>query len=120
MIVKSIIISGALFAGLLACPTTGLTAKPNAEQAAEKAAEALAERAVEKVAETVAERAAQREERPDKLKGPTEIHFMIFVIDIDNIDGAAQSFAANFYVSLRWKDERLTKDAESVRQIPLK
>jgi hypothetical protein len=51
-----------------------------------------------------------------KLK---KVHFYIFVIDIDNIDGSNQSFSANFYVSLRWVDKRLAKDTPSVRLIDL-
>ena len=51
---------------------------------------------------------------------PTKVYFFIFVLDIDEIDGAAQSFAANFFVRVRWLDERLA-DPTSVgmRRIPI-
>ena len=159
MTARSIIISFAILAGLLAWAETGLMAEQNvaqteeeaadraaeevAEKAAEKAVEKVVEKAAEKAAEKVAEKvvekavekaveqaaeqvvkqaaekAAKKEERPDKWKGPTEVHFMVFVIDIDSIDGAGQSFAANFFVTLRWKDERLAKNTVSARQISL-
>jgi hypothetical protein len=34
----------------------------------------------------------------------------VFVLDIDNIDGAGQSFTVNVYIRLRWKDKRLAHD----------
>ncbi len=139
MTVRKMIVSFVILAGLLACPETGFTAQQNAAQTEVKAAEKAAEKAVEKVTEKVmekavekaveqaaeqavkeaAEKASKKEERPDKWKGPTKVHFLVFVINIDNIDGAGQSFAANFFVSLRWKDERLAQDVTSLRQMPL-
>jgi len=104
-------------------PTSEPTTEEAVEEAAEKAAEKALEKAVEQAAEQAikeaGEKAAKKEERPDKEKGPTKVHFLVFVIDIDSIDGAAQSFAANFFVSLRWRDERLAQDTTSLRQIPL-
>ena len=50
---------------------------------------------------------------------PTQVHFMVFVLDIDQIDGAVQSFNANVYVQLRWKDERLLHSETSARTVPL-
>ncbi|MHC4942801.1 MAG: hypothetical protein ACYTG7_07245 [Planctomycetota bacterium] len=57
--------------------------------------------------------------RPGEGQGPTQIRFFIGVLDIDKIEGADQSFSANFYVRLRWKDERLTHGGKSVRKSPL-
>lgn len=44
---------------------------------------------------------------------------MVFVLDIDQIDGAIQSFNANVYVQLRWKDERLLHSETSARILSL-
>jgi len=85
----------------------------------EKAAEKAVAQAAERVVKQTEEKTVEKEERPDKWKGPTEVHFLIYVIDIDNIDGAAQNFAANFFTSLRWKDERLANNGKTLRQIPL-
>jgi len=90
-----------------------------ATQAAEKAAEQAAEMAVEKAAEKAAEEAAIKKERPDQWRGPTRVHFLVFVVDIDNIDGASQTFTANVYVSMRWQDRRLASDGWATRQMPL-
>lgn len=94
-----------------------------AEKAAEKAVEKVAEEAVEKAVEKAAvESALQAEQtarRPDEWKGPTKVHFLVFVIDIDAIDDANQNFTSNVYIRLRWKDRRLAKPGAAVRQIPL-
>jgi hypothetical protein len=58
-------------------------------------------------------------ERPGKYKGPTEVSFYVFVLDIKDIDGSEQNFRANFFVELRWKDETLVKSDKSMRKIPL-
>ena len=50
---------------------------------------------------------------------PTEVSFIIFVIDIDDINGAEQNFMINVSVRLKWKDKRLASDTEKVRMIPL-
>jgi len=39
--------------------------------------------------------------------GPVKVHVTIFVIDVDEIRSASQSFDANVYVQFRWKDQRL-------------
>ncbi len=57
--------------------------------------------------------------RPGVDRGPTEIYFFVFVLDIDDIDGAAQNFAANVYIRLRWMDERLAGTSHEARTIPL-
>jgi hypothetical protein len=106
-------------------------AEKAAEKAVEKAAEKAAEKTVTEVVEKAAERAmektaqetAVKEElkasRPDEWRGPTKVHFMIFVLDIDAIDDANQNFMANVYVKLRWVDRRLASPQGSIRQIHL-
>ncbi len=93
------------------------------EKAVEKVTEEQVDKAAEKAVEKAEEKAAQKAElkakRPQEWLGPTKIHFLVFVVDIDNIDGARQSFTANVYVGLRWKDERLAHEG-SVRTVPLK
>ncbi len=88
------------------------------EKAAEKVAEKAAEKAVEKAEAKAAEKAELKAKRPEEWWETTKIHFFVFVVDIDNIDGASQSFTANVYVRLRWKDERLAHEG-SVRTVPL-
>jgi len=90
-----------------------------AEQAAEKAVEKAAEKAAEKVAEDAAEKAELKAKRPDEWKGPTTVHFLVFVLDIDEIDDAAQNFTANVYIRLRWQDDRLANTEGRTRQISL-
>ncbi|MCA9458352.1 MAG: hypothetical protein H6750_06385 [Nitrospiraceae bacterium] len=101
------------------------------EKVVEKAAQKAMEKAVQKATETTlqkaAAKAAQEEtaqaeltaKRPEEFKGPTTVHFMVFVVDIDDIDDAAQNFTANVYLRLRWKDARLANPEGAIRQIPL-
>ncbi len=88
------------------------------EKAAEKVAEQAAEKAVEKAEAKAAEKAELKAKRPEEWWETTKIHFFVFVVDIDNIDGAGQSFTANVYVRLRWKDSRLAHEG-SIRTVPL-
>ncbi len=60
-----------------------------------------------------------RADRPDKDKGPTEVQFFVFVMDIDSIDGAAQNFTVNVYLRLQWNDKRLVPESGAVRMLPL-
>jgi hypothetical protein len=106
MTVRRIIISFAILAGLFACPETGLTAKQDTEQTEENFAERAAEKAELKV------------KRPEECSEPIKIYFYVFVVDIQKIDGAGQNFAANVYVRLRWRDNRLAHKG-SVRKVPL-
>jgi len=46
-------------------------------------------------------------DRPNKDKGPTRVSVFIWMLDIDSIDSAKQTFAANVFISLKWKDPRL-------------
>ena len=95
--------------------TLVLTTEKEITETIEKAAE----KAVEKAAEKALEKPLEQEERPEKWRGPTKINYLVYVVDIDSIDGANQSFSANFYVSIRWHDKRLAEDVESIRQLPL-
>jgi len=45
--------------------------------------------------------------RPSPEKGPTEVSIVVWVVDIDNIDSAAQNFMANVYFEMEWKDPQL-------------
>lgn len=97
-----------------------------AEEAVEKAATATAEvleKAAEKVADKAEKKAAEKEVlkamRPDERKGPTTVQFFVFVMDIDRIDDADQSFDANVYVRLRWTDRRLADPGGATRMLPL-
>jgi len=82
-------------------------------------ADKAADEVVEKAVEMATEKAELTAHRPDEWRGPTKVHFLVFVIDVDDIDGANQSFAANVYIRLRWKDRRLVNPGGSTRQIRL-
>ncbi len=98
-----------------------------AEKATEKAVEKAIEKATKKATEEVVEKATaeaalqseQTASRPDERKGPTKVHFLVFVADIDSINDANQNFMANVYIRLRWIDPRLASPGTPVRQIPL-
>ena len=98
-------------------------ALPGADRATEKAVEQAVQKAAEKVAENAAEEATEKAEltakRPDELRGPTRVHFLVFVIDVDDIDDANQGFSTNVYLRLRWKDDRLANPGGSTRQVHL-
>lgn len=95
------------------------TLEKAADKAVEKSVEMAAEKAVEKAAEAETARSELKAKRPDEWRGPTNVHFLIFVIDIDNIDDANQNFTANVYLRLRWKDRRLASPGGAVRQMRL-
>ena len=94
-----------------------------AQEAAEKAAEEVLEKAVEEISDKAEKKAAEKAElktkRPDEWRGPTTVHFFLFVLDIDAIVDANQSFSANVYVRLRWTDKRLADPGGATRQMPL-
>jgi len=85
---------------------------------AEKHTENTVEPAVEDAAE-VGEQVETKTTRPEALKGPTTVHFMVFVLNISKIDNAGQNFTANVFLRLRWNDSRLATSEGSVRQLPL-
>ncbi len=39
--------------------------------------------------------------------GPLKVYVTIFIIDVDDISGANQSFDANVHIQCRWRDQRL-------------
>ena len=106
---------------------TEKTVEKAVEKAAEKAVEKAVQKATEKTMEKAAAKAAKVEteqaeltaKRPDEIKGPTTVHFMVFILDIDEIDDASQNFTANVYLRLRWKDARLANPEGAIRQIPM-
>ena len=48
--------------------------------------------------------------RPYEDVGPTRVHTLIQVLDVDDVQTADQSFHANVYVELSWHDPRLTHE----------
>ena len=57
--------------------------------------------------------------RPGQGNEPERIEFAIYVMDIDEISGQNQNFAANFFLNLRWKDKRLAHNGKFGRIFPL-
>ena len=70
---------------------------------------------------TFADRITQDEYLAEVRPGPNDQPFPLtigfVVIDIDSIDGAQQSFVANFAIRVTWKDPRLATDLDFVRVI---
>jgi hypothetical protein len=93
----------------------GRAVKAVAEQAASEAVE----KSIEKVARDEAAKEEYKARRPDDWRGPTQVHFLVFVLDIDAIDDANQSFMTNTYLRLRWHDRRLGNPGAPSRQIRL-
>jgi hypothetical protein len=58
-------------------------------------------------------------ERPASENGPTQVSVGIWIVDIDKIDSAEQSFTAEVAVVLRWKDSRLAHTGSGVVRYPL-
>jgi hypothetical protein len=44
----------------------------------------------------------------------------LFLLDVSKIEGADQSFTADVFMMLQWRDERLASATEGVRRLPLK
>jgi hypothetical protein len=89
------------------------------EKAVKKATEETMEHVAAKVSKEKTEEAELKAKRPNELKGATDVYFVVFVLDVNNIDDATQSFTANVYLRLRWKDVRLAHKEGTIRQIPL-
>ena len=67
-----------------------------------------AEQHTTEIADSTSQNAAEiKASRPDADKGPTKVAFRMFVLDVNEINGAAQHFTANVFLSLTWKDDRL-------------
>ena len=47
--------------------------------------------------------------RPNR-KGPTEVATMLYVLDVREIDGSRQTFAADIFIRMRWNDSRLASE----------
>jgi Neurotransmitter-gated ion-channel ligand binding domain len=88
-------------------------------KAVERAATRAAEKAIQKVVEKDAEKAQLTGLRPDEQKGPTEIRFFVFLVDVDAIDDTHQNFIANVFLRLQWRDERLADPGRPLRQMRL-
>lgn len=54
-------------------------------------------------------------ERPHQGGEPTTVEVVFFLIDVTEINGAAQSFTADLFVKLRWRDRRLASPAGARR-----
>lgn len=55
--------------------------------------------------------------RPGADDQPLTIQGTLFLLDVSKIDGADQSFTADVFMMLRWKDERLASEAEGMRRL---
>ncbi len=58
--------------------------------------------------------------RPGVEGEPLTITGTLFLLDVSKIDGADQSFTADVFMLLQWRDERLASAAEGMRRFPLK
>src|SRR5437899_6594313 len=58
-------------------------------------------------------------ERPNADAGPTEISVGIWIVDINSIDSAQQSFGADIFIVLRWKDPRVAHTDNGVAHYAL-
>jgi hypothetical protein len=57
--------------------------------------------------------------RPGVERQPLTISGTLFLLDVSKIDGADQSFTADVFMMLQWRDERLASAAEGMRRLPL-
>ncbi len=57
--------------------------------------------------------------RPGPDDQPLTINSTLFLLDVSKIDGANQSFTADVFMMLQWKDERLATSEGGVRRLPL-
>ena len=116
---KRIVIGTVICVGSCVYPATLYAADTTKDKAVEEAVEKATEMVVEKAAEEAMEKAELTAKRPDEWGSPTKVQFLVFVIDVDDIDDANQSFTTNFYIVLRWKDKRLANPGGSTRQVRL-
>jgi hypothetical protein len=56
--------------------------------------------------------------RPNREAGPTKVTVAAIILDINRINGADQTFDANFFYMLSWSDPRLAHDQER-KSMPL-
>jgi hypothetical protein len=55
--------------------------------------------------------------RPGEGQGPTEVSVGAMVVDVSRVDGADQSFTADFYLMSSWRDPRLAGIFETTRRV---
>ncbi len=58
----------------------------------------------------------QSTSRPATGDAPTIVRVGLFVLDVDAIDSAQQSFAANVYIEAQWMDPRLAHDGGVIKR----
>lgn len=101
-----------------------MAVKKVVEEATDKTATEIVQQAAERVIEKAAMEAAEKEEmktkRPADRWGATKVYFTVFLLDVDAIDDANQSFMPNVYLKLRWQDPRLANPGGPPRQMQLK
>jgi hypothetical protein len=56
--------------------------------------------------------------RPGPEGRPLIMNGTLFLLDVSKIDGADQSFTADLFMMLQWKDERLASEADGLRRMP--
>ena len=57
--------------------------------------------------------------RPGTEGQPLTMHGALVLLDVSKIDGADQSFTADVFMLLQWKDERLASETNGLRRMPL-
>ena len=57
--------------------------------------------------------------RPGPEGRPLTMNGTLFLLDVSKIDGADQSFTADVFMLLQWKDERLASETNGLRRMPL-
>jgi hypothetical protein len=57
--------------------------------------------------------------RPGPEGRPLTMNGTLFLLDVSKIDGADQSFTADVFMMLQWKDERLASETNGLRRVPL-
>jgi len=57
--------------------------------------------------------------RPGSEGEPLTLTGTLILLDLTSIDGAAESFTADLFLKLEWRDERLAVDGDGIRRLPL-
>ena len=57
--------------------------------------------------------------RPGPEGRPLTMHGTLLLLDVSKIDEADQSFTADVFMLLRWRDERLVSETKALRRMPL-
>jgi hypothetical protein len=70
-------------------------------------------------AATVAESEELTGTRPGVDGQPLTINGALFLLDVSKIDGADQSFTADIFMMLQWRDERIVSASGGMRRLPL-